>query len=218
MNAWQWPSWNLDVCLRVCPPRLRISCMSMCVCVPERLVYVSLSDLYMCASLAFLDRGTLSASAESFQRPATTHTQTHITHPTADTCMSPRQPDTAKDMQLTEKRRPPYWQARGSHHGGLRTAAGITCWIRTCEFSNNVLGLQRIKHLIGNLSDWFRALISYTAGLVLTYAEQVRSTPAAFHTCGSYCWSDLVQRAQALKAVIFEVVRGKIEMWWWWWW
>lgn len=34
---------------------------------------------------------------------------THITHPAADTHMSPRQPDTAKDMLLTEKQRPPHW-------------------------------------------------------------------------------------------------------------
>lgn len=39
-------------------------------------------------------------------------THKHITHPTADTHMSPQQPDTAEDMLLTEKERPPYWQTR----------------------------------------------------------------------------------------------------------
>ncbi len=124
MNAWQRPAWNLDICLRVCPLRLRISCTSVCarvsvgacvtvcnVCMPTFLKFPYLT-VDMCASQAFLDRGTLSASTECFQRPPPhthihTHTQTRTTHPTADTCMSPRQPDTVQDMLLTEKQRPP---------------------------------------------------------------------------------------------------------------
>lgn len=47
-----------------------------------------------------------------------THTQTYITHPFADTHVSPRQPKTAKDLILTEEQRPPYWQARGWRCGG----------------------------------------------------------------------------------------------------
>jgi len=45
------------------------------------------------------------------------HTQAHITHPSADTHMSPQQPNTAKDKILKEKQGPPYRQA-SSQHGG----------------------------------------------------------------------------------------------------
>lgn len=78
MNAQQWPAWNLDMCLRVRP---RISGS-------------------VCAHIFLLTVRTLSTS---FQCPPP-HTSTH---PTADTRMSPHQPDAAEDVLLTAKRRPP---------------------------------------------------------------------------------------------------------------
>lgn len=117
MNAWHWPEWNLDICRRVCPCCLCISCIYVCtymqvcsVCIPT----VSVSDHWHVCVAGISGQGN-SASTESFQHPplhAHARTHKHITHPTADTHMSPQQPDTAEDMLLTEKERPPYWQTR----------------------------------------------------------------------------------------------------------
>lgn len=78
----------------------------------------------VCMSLAFLDGGNSIRLSGVLSTPTAphTHTRTHtlITRHSADTRMSPRQQDTAKDVILTEGQRPPYWQAKGTQRGGLR--------------------------------------------------------------------------------------------------
>lgn len=66
MNAWLWPAWNLDICLRVCPLRLRISCMSVCaleclwvpvcnVCLPVFLTFLHLT-VFVCVHVCMRER------------------------------------------------------------------------------------------------------------------------------------------------------------------
>lgn len=88
-DASQWPAWNADICLRVCPCRMHI--LWVCACMPMRawvtvcnvcIPTFSVSDRqHVCVSLAFLDGGTLYACTEFFQHPLLfTHTHTNIHH------------------------------------------------------------------------------------------------------------------------------------------
>lgn len=115
MNAWHWPEWNLDICRRVCPCCLCISCIYVCtymqvcsVCIPT----ASVSDHWHVCVAGISGQGNSIYLYRVLSTPAVpcARTHKHITHPTADTHMSPRQPDTAEDVLLTEKERPPYWQ------------------------------------------------------------------------------------------------------------
>lgn len=117
MNAWHWPEWNLDICRRVCPCCLCISCIYICVHTCRCAVSAYLQFLYLITDmyvlLEFLGTGEL-CLYRVLSTPAApcARTHKHITHPTTDTHMSPQQPDTAEDVLLTEKERPPYWQTR----------------------------------------------------------------------------------------------------------
>ncbi len=104
MNAWQWPAWNLDICLRVYPLRLRISCTSVstwvsvgaCATVCDVCMSIFLTFLYLtvdvclcvflgvCVCVFVYDAG-ISGQRNSIplqgvlSTPATTHTHTHHT-------------------------------------------------------------------------------------------------------------------------------------------
>lgn len=92
--------------------------MQVCsVCIPK----VSVSDHWHVCVAGISGQGNSICLNRVLSTPAApcARTHKHITHPTADTHMSPRQPDTAEDVLLTEKERPPYWQTRAFQRAEL---------------------------------------------------------------------------------------------------
>lgn len=101
--------------LSTCVSMLSAHILCVCVCVHAGVALTSAwlqslhltVDIFVCVVGIFGQRNSI-----CLRRLLSTLAAPHITHLTADTLMSPRQPDTAEDTLLTEKHRPLYWWLR----------------------------------------------------------------------------------------------------------